>query len=120
ALLGRFVRGAEYDYGQRRLRWWWIFAGLTGAAEAFFAVGQLIRDPKRENVFALFVLAAFAALVFGGMAIRNRTVGNYIIAGGALPLLPAFWLVVPTVVSLIVIINALADNFRIARPHPAI
>ncbi len=119
ALVGRYVRGAEYDYSRRRLRWWWILAGLSGATEATVGVGQLISDPKPENVFALFILAAFAALVFGGMAVRNRTIGNYMIVGGVLPMLPAYWLIVPTIVALVVIVNALADNFRIAQPRPA-
>jgi hypothetical protein len=120
ALLGRRVRGAEYDYTHRRLRWWWIPAGLLGAAEVVMSIGQLVREPKAANVFGLLILCGFAALVFAGMAIRNRRAGNYMIAAGVVPVASIFWLVYPTVLAVVVIVNALADNFRIAHPRPAV
>jgi len=120
SLLGRRVRGAEYDYALRRLRWWWIPAGILGALEVVFSVGQLIRDPKATNLFAMLVLCGFAALVFGGMTSRNRRTGNYMIAAGVLPGIPLFWLIFPTVLAFTVIVNALADNVRIAHPRAAV
>jgi len=120
SLLGRRVRGAEYDYALRRLRWWWIPAGILAAMEVVFPVGQLIREPKPSNVFAMFLLCGFAALVFGGMTSRNRRTGNYMMAAGVLPGIPLFWLIFPTVLAFTVIVNALADNVRIAHPRPAV
>jgi len=120
SLIGRRVRGAEYDYAVRRLRWWWIPAAISGAMEVVFSVAQLIREPKASNVAAMFLLCGFAALIFAGMATRNRRTGNYMIAAGVLPGIPLFWLIFPTVLSFVVIVNALADNFRIAHPQPAV
>jgi hypothetical protein len=54
------------------------------------------------------------------MKVRNRRAGNWMIATGVLPMLPIFWVIAPTVAALIVIVCALADNIRIARPRPAI
>ncbi len=113
-------RGAEFDYSSRHLRWWWIPAGLVGAFEGLFGVGQLIREPKWENAVALVVLSAFAALVFGGLFIRNRRAGNWMIAFGVAPMLPFFWIVIPTVVALVVIVAAMAENVRMSHPHPAV
>jgi hypothetical protein len=119
-LLGTRVRGAEYDYARRRFRWWWVPAGLLGAAEVVMSIGQLIHEPKGTNLAAMLVLCGFATVVFAGMAIRNRRAGNYMIAGGVVPALALFWLIVPTILALVVIVNALADNVRIAHPRPAV
>ena len=120
-LIGSRRVGAEYDYTGRRFRWWWVPAALAGAAELFIGVGQLIDDPKIENVAALGILGAFAGLVFAGMAIRNRIAGNWMIAAGVLPMIPWFWMIVPPVLGLVVIVMALADNVRMAaRTRPAV
>lgn len=119
-LIGRRVRGAEYDYSNRRFRWWWVPAGLLGAAEVVMSVGQLINEPKGTNLFAMFVLCGFASLVFAGMRVHNRRAGNYMIAGGVLPALGLFWMIFPTILAFVVIVNALADNFRIANPRVAV
>src|SRR3989304_112827 len=100
-------RGAEFDYSSRRLRWWWIPAGLIGAAEGAFGIGQIITDPKWENGVALVILSGFAALVFGGISIRNRRAGNWMIAFGVAPMLPAFWMVVPPIMAIVVIVAAM-------------
>jgi len=118
-LVSRGGKGAEFDYAERPRRWWWAIAGLLGAAELFMGVGGLIDDPKKENAFALAIFAGFAALVFGGMKIRNRAAGNWMIAFGALPMLPFIWMVAPPLLALIVIVMALADNIRISRPKVA-
>jgi hypothetical protein len=114
-LVSRTGRGAEYDYAAPTRRWWWAIAGLLGAAELFMGVGQLIDDPKKENVFALAIFTAFAALVFGGMFVRNRVAGNWMIATGALPMVPWFWMIAPPILALVVIVMALSDNIRMAR-----
>ena len=114
-LIGSGRAGAEYDYGARRFRWWWIPAAVAGAAELFVGFGQLIDDPKKENAFALAVMLAFAGLVFGGMAIKNRVAGNWMITTGALPMVPWFWLVWPPILGIVVIVMALSDNVRMSR-----
>lgn len=113
-LIGSRRVGAEYDYSGRRFRWWWVPAALAGAVELFIGVGQLIDDPKIENVAALGIMGAFAGLVFGGMAIRNRIAGNWMVATGVLPMIPSFWMIVPPVLGLVVIVMALADNVRLS------
>jgi hypothetical protein len=119
-LIGKSRAGAEYDYSKRRLHWWWVPAAVVGAAELLVGFGQLIDDPKPENVFALAIMLGFAGLVFGGMALRNRIAGNWMIATGALPMVPWFWMVWPPIVGLVVIVMALADNVRMSkRPRVA-
>lgn len=113
-------KGAEYQYTRRKLRWWWVPAGLVGAFQVLFMLGQLIDDPKKENLFGVAVIAAFSAIVFVGMAVRNRIAGNWMIATGVLPMLPFFWIVIPTMLALLVIVMALADNIRMSSPHPAV
>jgi hypothetical protein len=119
-LARRGALGAEHDYAARTFRWWWVPAGLIGAFQLLFMTGQLIDDPKIENVFALAVVAAFSALVFGGMAVRNRRAGNWMIATGVLPMVPFIWVVVPPLVSLLVIVMAMSDNIRMTRAQPAV
>jgi hypothetical protein len=120
-LIGSSRAGAEYDYGARKFRWWWVPAALAGAVELFIGFGQLIDDPKKENAFALVIMLAFAGLVFGGMAIRNRVAGNWMIATGVLPMVPWFWMVVPPILGLVVIVMALSDNVRMSkRPRMAV
>ena len=114
-IIGSSRAGAEYDYGARKFRWWWVPAALAGAVELFIGIGQLIDDPKKENVFALAVMLAFAGLVFGGMAVRNRVAGNWMIATGVLPMVPWFWMVVPPILGLVVIVMALSDNVRMSK-----
>ena len=112
--------GTEHDYAARTFRWWWVPAGLLGTFQLVFMIGQLIDDPKIENVFALAVIGAFSALVFGGMRVRNRRAGNWMIATGVLPMLPFIWVVVPPLVSLLVIVMAMSDNNRMMRAQPAV
>ena len=84
------------------------------------STGQLIHEPKGTNVFAMFLLWGFAAVLFAGMTITNRRAGNYMIAFGVLPALGLFWLIFPTLLAFVVIVNALADNYRIAHPRLAV
>jgi hypothetical protein len=120
ALAARRTKGAEFDYRTRAFRWWWVPAGLLGAFQLVFMIGQLIDDPKIENVFALAIMGVFSALVFGGMATRNRKASNWMIATGVLPMLPlGIWIVVPSIVALVVIVMALSDNIRMGSTAPA-
>jgi hypothetical protein len=120
AVVGRKTgHGAEHDYAGRKFRWWWVPAALIGAFEGLFAVGQLIDDPKLTNVVALGIIGGFAALVFFGMAVRNRRAGNWMIATGVLPMLPFFWMIVPPILALLVIVMALSENVRMSDRAPA-
>ena len=103
----RGTLGAEHAYAGTGKRWWWILAALLGAFQMLFMGGQLVDDPKIENVFALAVIAAFSASIVAGMLIRNRRTGNWMIATGVLPMVPFIWVVVPPVAALVVIAMAL-------------
>lgn len=119
-LIGRRARGAEYDYAGRKFRWWWVPAGLIGATEVIMITKQFIDEPKATNLFAMVVICSFAALVFTGLAIRNRRAGNWMIVAGIVPVTTLFWLIYPAVVALVVMVCALADNVRMARARPAV
>ena len=56
---------------------------------------QLIDEPKGTNLFAFAIVTAFAALVFGGLAVRNRRRGNIMVAIGVAPVVTLFWSIVP-------------------------
>ncbi len=118
-LTARRRRGAELDHRARGFRWWWVAAGVLGLMQAGMGIGQLIDDPKKENVFALVVFGAFAALIFGGMALRDRRTGNWMIATGALPMLPFIWIYFPPVLALVTIVMALSDNLRMSAQGPS-
>jgi hypothetical protein len=113
--------GAEHDYAGRRFRWWWVPAGLIGAAEVTMITAQLIREPKGTNLFAFALISTFAALVFGGLATKNRRRGNIMIAIGVAPVMALFWSIVPPILALLVIVMALSDNARMSsRPQAAV
>ena len=116
----RGVRGAEYDYGTSRFRWWWPLAAALAIGEASLGIGQLVADPKPENLGALAAFGAFAALVIAGLLMRNRSAGNWMIATGVLPALGVFWMIVPAILALLVIVMALSDNIRMSSPRTAV
>lgn len=113
--------GAERDYNVRAFRWWWVPAVALGLYELVFAIGMLIDDPKKENVFALAVIGGFAALIFFGLATKARRRGNWMVAVGALPMLPFFWMWPAALTALVVVVAAVSENFRIsAGTEPAL
>jgi hypothetical protein len=119
ALLARTGnRSAERDYSPSRWPWWAILAGALAVFEVVFVSRQLISEPKTENVFALFVMLAFAGLFAGGAALRRRgnTGGNWMIAAVGLPMLMAPWWVWPPILGLAVMLGAISDVFRRRRP----
>jgi hypothetical protein len=119
-VIGRRGRGAEIDYARRTFRWWWVLAALIGVTEVVFITAQFVREPKGTNLFAMVVVCGFAGLVFGGLALRHRPAGNWMIVAGVVPVMTLFWSVIPPIVALVVIVNALADNVRMARPRAAV
>jgi uncharacterized membrane protein HdeD (DUF308 family) len=111
ALLARMGnRSAERDYTSNR----WPLALF----EVGIGAGQLISEPKKENVFALAVLLVFAGLFTGGVSLRNRgrSSGNWMIAAIGAPMLTAPWWVWPPIVGLAVMIGAISEVFRGRRP----
>lgn len=106
--------GAERDYNGRTFRWWWVPAVALGLFEFGFAIAMLIDEPKIENVFALAVIGGFASLIFLGLKTKARRRGNWMVAVGALPMLPFFWLWPAAVTALVVVVAAVSENFRIS------
>ena len=114
AVLAKVGRhGAERDYSTRRFRWWWVLAGGAAVLELMTVVHQITEDPKPENLVALAFGLLFAGLIAGGMAVRNRKAGNWMLAAGVLPLVPFIWFPPAPVAAMIVIVAALSENIRL-------
>lgn len=119
ALLSRTgSRSAESVYAPSRWPWWALLAGALAVFEVVFVSRQLITEPKKENVFALGVMLAFAALFTGGVALRRRgrSGGNWMIAAVGLPMLMAPWWVWPPILGLAVMLGAISEVFRRRGP----
>lgn len=113
-------RPTEYLYGgaaPKRWTWWTVLAALFAIVYVLNGIGMLIDDPKPENVFALVLSIGFAAMIFFGLRLRSqaRVAGNVMVIIAAVPGLSVFWLIVPTVVCLAIIIGA---SIEIARAAP--
>lgn len=71
-------------------KWWLYAAGFIGLAMAFLGIGNLQGEdggPLYGKIVAAAVAGAFAGLILGGLAVRNRNVvrGNVMIGVGVLP-----------------------------------
>ena len=99
-------------------QWWLVPAVAGGLVEVVMGTGQLISDPKIENVVALAIVGGAGVLVLAGTWIRtrSRSTGDWMIAAGLLPFLTLFWAIWPSVLAGIVIAMAIADSVR--RPQP--
>ncbi len=82
-----------------REKWWLMAAGLIAVALATFGIGNLLEDdggPLYGKIVAASVGVAFAALIIGGLAVRdrNRARSSLMIGVGLLPatlLTSLFW-----------------------------
>jgi hypothetical protein len=110
-------RSAERDYMLSRWPWWLFIGAGLAIFEVVFVVGQLIDEPKKENVFALGVMVVFASLFLGGAFLRRRghSGGNWMIASVGLPMLMAPWWVWPPILGLALMVGSISEVFRTAR-----
>jgi len=107
--------------------WWLVVAVLTGVVEVFFGIALAVqdRDPGAWFGGAVFVLAGLVVLAGVAWRRRARIAGDLVVAGGVLPLLPFWWMVVPSLLALVVLVAAVLDAAdarslgRSARPAGA-
>lgn len=97
--------------------WWVVLAGIMGVVEIAFVAGQLMRDPKWENGVALGVVGCFGLVALAGcwFRSRSRSSGNWMIVVGILPFAGLWWLILPAVLVVTVIVMAVIDSVR--RPE---
>lgn len=119
----RSGRQTEYLYGGAAPRtwiWWTVLAALLAGTYVLAGVGQLIDDPKATNVGALGIMIAFAGLIVVGLRFRSRSriAGNWIVVFATVPALMFFWVIVPTLVGLAIIIGAVTEVSRATPQGP--
>ena len=106
--------GDKVPAGKIGLRQWWVvLAAVMGLTEIVFGVGTLIFDPKAEiGPFVLAALGGFGLLTLAGTWFRSRSRrgGDWMIVVGVLPFLPLFWLILPTLFAIAVMVMALSDS----------
>ena len=119
----RSGRPAEYLYGgnaPRRWTWWTVLAALLGATYVTGGVGQLINEPKATNVGALGFAIAFAGMIALGLRLRSRSrvSGNWLVIAATAPALALFWMIVPAVIGLAIIVGALIELAKASPKAP--
>lgn len=98
------------------LRWWPVAALLLVLLYGMFAIAVLT-DPflrPRDIGWAVFPLAS-AVLLLTGMAIRRRSfdLGNTFIVLGCLPSLMAWWMILPPLMTIFVIVGVIQRETRV-------
>ena len=117
-------RPTEYLYGgaaPKTWTWWTILAALLAGAYVVAALGQLISTPKATHVGALAIMMGFAGLIGFGLRLRkqSRISGNWMVIFATVPALTFFWVIVPTVVALAIIVGAVMEIARATPQAPA-
>jgi hypothetical protein len=117
-------RPTEYLFNgtaPKRWTWWTVLAAALGAVYVLAATGQLIDDPKATNVGALGIMIGFAGLIALGLRLRSKSKvgGNWMVIFATVPALLFFWVVLPTIVGLAIIIGAIAEIARATPQAPA-
>ena len=116
-------RPTEYLYGgnaPKSWTWWTVLAMLLAATYVLAAASQLIDDPKPTNVGALGIMSGFAGLIVGGLRLRARSkiVGNWMVVFATVPALMFFWIIVPAVVGLAIIVGAVTEIAKATPREP--
>ena len=117
-------RPTEYLYGgaaPKTWTWWTVLAALLAGVYVLAAAGQLIDQPKATNVGALGIMIGFAGLIALGLRLRGRSRigGNWMVIFATVPALMFFWVVLPTVVALAIIVGAITEISRATPQAPA-
>jgi hypothetical protein len=92
--------------------WWLMLAGLVGSFEVAFGVAIPEEGANFDTVGGGALIATAGLLVLGGIAVRrrrSRVAGDSMIAVGALPTVPFFWMILPPLAGLTVIVAAAFD-----------
>lgn len=119
----RSGRPSEYLYGgtaPRTWTWWTVLAALLAGTYVLAAIGQLIDDPKATNVGALGIMIGFAGLIGFGLRLRarSRITGNWMVIFASVPALAFFWVIVPAVVAIAIIVGAVTEISRATPREP--
>lgn len=117
----RTRRSSEFEYTIKRWPWWTFVAAGMAATYVLFGAAQLAQEPKGTNVAALFILAAFGAMMARGLVLRRRgsTSGDWLVALAALPFTSLFWLVWPPIVTAAVMVGAMSEALSVRPARPA-
>jgi hypothetical protein len=92
--------------------WWLVLAALVGTFEVAFGVAIPIAEGASfDTVGGGALIATAGLLMLGGIALRRRSrvAGDSMIAVGALPTVPFFWMILPPLAGLAVIVASAFD-----------
>jgi hypothetical protein len=120
----RSDRPTEYLYAgaaPKTWTWWTVLAVLLAGAYVVAAVGQLIETPKATNVGALGIAIGFAGLIGMGLRLRTRSriTGNWMVIFATSPVLMFWWLLLPPLLGLAIIVGAVIEIARATPQAPA-
>jgi hypothetical protein len=94
--------------------WWLILAALVGFFEVAFGVAMPFEEGGHaESIAGGALIAGGGLLMLGGIAVRrrrSRVAGDIMIAVGPLPIVALFWLILPPLAGIIVIVAAAFDS----------
>ena len=94
--------------------WWLVLAALVGLFEVLFGVAMPFEEGGNPGSIAGGALIAGGGLLMlGGIAVRrrrSRVAGDMMIAVGPLPIVAFFWLILPPLAGIIVIVAAAFDS----------
>ncbi|HYI46682.1 MAG TPA: hypothetical protein VE174_14585 [Actinomycetota bacterium] len=117
-------RPTEYLYaghGPKTWTWWTVLAALLATVYVVAATGQLIETPKATNIGALGIAIGFAGLIAMGLRLRTQSkiTGNWMVIFATAPALMFFWMLLPPLVALAIIVGAVIEIARATPQTPA-
>jgi hypothetical protein len=105
-----------------RRNWWLVLAAIHALVELLLGIGIAL-DGNPGSIAGGAAIAGGGVLILTGIAVRRRrrVAGDVMIAIGALPAMPFFWLVLPSLLGLVVVGAAAVDaaEGRSLRGGPA-